>query len=153
MRDPWILLGMVLVAVAASSFFWTNRAVQIPRELTTFKSAEEPVTAAKDARARVRRFASVPTPPEPEPITPGPEPIKIISPAPVKAARPPITNVADVRVGMPSRRVLELLGNPDLSTTTILNGSLAETYIYTHAPDGQFIRIQLRGGRVAAEAP
>ena len=81
-----------------------------------------------------------------------PEPIRVVSPAPVKAARPPITNVADVQVGMPSRRVLELLGNPDLSTTTILNGSLAETYIYTHAPDGQFIRIHLRGGRVAAGA-
>jgi hypothetical protein len=60
-------------------------------------------------------------------------------------------NTAEITVGMPARRVIELLGSPDLKASRMREGRLIETYVYTNTVQGDFISINLSGGRVVSE--
>lgn len=164
MKDLLLPLVALIAVVAVVYFFWTGpMAPTIPDRTAEVIAATAPPVAAppqpaKAARA-VKQAAAVPEPA----VTSTPESIVSalaqpaavdISPesAALQPAARPIVNPADVSIGMPSRRVVELLGNPSLKTATIRNGSLLETYIYTNTAQGEFVRIQLRGGRVVNEA-
>ena len=49
---------------------------------------------------------------------------------------------------MNATRVVELLGEPDLSALTINRGKLFETYVYKEKPGRKLAFIRLEGGRV-----
>jgi len=84
---------------------------------------------------------------DPVPATPAPavEPPPYVAPA-QPIPRPPVTASA-VTIGMSTRRVIALLGTPDLKTGTMQKGDLLETYVY-NSGEGPLIHISISGGQV-----
>lgn len=146
MRDFLIPLVLILVVVAGVWIYFTQTATHGGPVVAT-----EPVSAATAA---------------PEPPKPAPRPKPVIAkaveppaPAPVQveekpAAPPPPpkpvpTGTPDqVNPGMEATKVVELLGEPDLTALKINRGNLLETYVYKkkRSPDVAFIRLE--DGRV-----
>ena len=170
MKDLLIPLGLLVAAVGVLYFVWAAPAARVitPEAPGAFVSAATtppaapPKPVAKAANA-VRAGSGTTPARAPEVIAPdlaqpaavatAPQapPSQLQLEAPSQAKRQP-PNPAEIAIGMPSRRVIELLGNPSLKATRVIEGRLVETYVYTETLEGDFVSIQLSGGRVVSEA-
>ena len=168
MRDFFLPVGLLVLAGALVLVFWRPSArVNLPGESGPYASAatvQVPEAAAPKSVAKKRtiqqdspRATDIGAAESIVPDVPQPVAVPSLSQAPPSQAtllQPTARRSAapdDIGVGMPSVRVIELLGRPDLKATTILNGSLLETYIYSDPAQGEFLRVQLRGGRVVSQ--
>jgi hypothetical protein len=163
MKDIFITVGLAVLAVAVIYGVWrVTPGPVIPQPAATSgssttdpatppqKSGAKPKISAKRGVPAPLAAAEIPPPEVAEPI-PAPPPLPQVpqSTAPQPVIRP--ANPAQVSIGMPSRQVVELLGNPALKTATIVDGSLLETYIYTKGVQGDFARIQFLRDRVVSD--
>ena len=169
MKDLLLPVGLLFAVVVLVYFLWMGPAATVVPSADTRAFARTPTTppvaaAPKAAEKKGVRATlhDVPDPP-PLPTKPAlvepsvtqasvivepPPPIPVQAPAPRRPAPDPTA----VTTGMAASRVVELFGSPDLKTATIQKGGLLlETYVYT-SPEGQFVRIPIRGGRVVNDS-
>ncbi len=152
MRDFLIPLVLIVVVVGGVWFYLETTASHAGAVVATAPSS-----------------ADVPPPPPPK-VQPHPKraiaqnsvesaAASVSAPAPVQvevkpAAPPPPpqpvpTGTPDqVNPGMEVSKVVELLGQPDLTALSIRRGSLSETYVYKKKTSQNVAFIRLEGGRV-----
>jgi len=172
MKDLLIPLGLLFAAVGVLYFVWAVPAARVtpgvpgefvsasttPPAVDPPKPVKKPASPIKSGSGTIVAKVSEVVAPAPDVVQPQPAfnvPTPQLPPvqAPVQAApqaKAPV-NAAEITVGMPARRVIELLGNPDLKASRMRDGRLIETYIYTNTVQGDFISLQLSAGRVVAE--
>jgi len=171
MKDLLLPLGLLVVALGVFIFFWAG-----PQSVSIFPQSG--AVASTEATPAPAVAESTPAPKKPvgsqgkklDPGVPDPPPlptvrradqISVVTPSePVQPEAPPVEEIlvkpavrppvdpTQITTGMPRSRVIELLGEPTLKTATILDGGMTETFVYTNTTQGDFIRIQIRGGRV-----
>ena len=150
MRDFLLPLVLILVVVAGVWIYFRATATHggpvlvnapIPTESVAPappKVAPHPKPAiARDSARAVAPPASAPAQVEERPASPPPPPRPI-----------PTGTPEQVNVGMDATRVVELLGEPDLTALKIDRGNLFETYVYKKKPGQNLAFIRLEGGRV-----
>jgi SmpA / OmlA family len=156
MKDSLLPLLFVIVAVTGVWYFWLrtsgNRVGSAPAEETT-SSAEQSIPATKAKREAHPKHSTPRAAPDDD-VT-----ASATDPDPVKAARenPALIPVAplykptmlnDVKAGMTASRVVQLLGEPSLKTSTTDNGGLWESYVYSDQTHENIGVVHLRDGRV-----
>jgi hypothetical protein len=156
MKDSLLPLLFVIVAVTGIWYFWLrtggNTVRSAPAEATT-SSAEQSVPAAK-AKPEAHPRHSTPRPaPDDDLAAPATDPNLVKAapenPTPIPAAplyKPAMLN--DVRAGMTASRVVQLLGEPSLKTSSTNSGGLWETYVYSDQTHESIGVVHLRNGRV-----
>jgi len=173
MRDLLLPVGMLLGVVALVYFLWLGPSASIVPHGDTHAFASAAVAAppavSKSKAATKGGRTVLHDVPDPPPVpgkrafnvpdvqqasiivetpTPAPalEPPPLVAPAQPTPPRPPVAASA-VTVGMSARRVIALLGTPDLKTGTMQKGDLLETYVY-NSGEGPLIHINISGGQV-----
>jgi hypothetical protein len=130
-RDFLIPLVLILVVVAGVYVYFQVTAVHGGPVATAPASTEtvapEPPKPAPHPKPVI---AKVVEPPAPAPVQVEEKPA-----APPPPPRPiPTGTPEQVNPGMDAKRVVELLGEPDLTTLKIDRGNLFETYVYEKKP-------------------
>ena len=153
MRDFLLPLVLILVVVAGVWVYFLVTAthggpVLANAPIPTGSVAPAPPKVAphpKPAIARDSARAVAPPAPAPTPVEAQVEE-RPASPPPLRPI--PTGTPAEVNVGMDTKRVVELLGEPDLTALKIDRGNLFETYVYKKKPGQNLAFIRLEGGRV-----
>jgi hypothetical protein len=141
-------LVLILVVVAGVWVYFQATATHGGPVLTNAPIPTEsvapapPKVAPHPKPAIARESARVEAPPAPvqveeRPATPPPPPRPI-----------PTGTPEQVNVGMDVSKVVELLGEPDLTALKIDRGNLLETYVYKKKPGQNLAFIRLESGRV-----
>jgi hypothetical protein len=152
MRDFLLPLVLIVVVVGGVWIYLQATATHGGPVLAT-----EPVSAAsvapappkvephpKRAIARNSAGAAAPSAPAPAPAQVENKPAS----APPPPRPIPTGTPEQVNVGMDVAKVVELLGEPDLTALAIRRGSLSQTYIYREKTGQALAFIRLEGGRV-----
>jgi hypothetical protein len=153
MRDFLIPLVLIVVVIAGIWIYLLASSTHAgPVAATTAAPTEAPtLPVAKKAAPHpkldvARNSATLAT--ASEPAVP-PQRIEDKPAVRPRAPRPVPTGTPEqVNLGMDVTRVVELLGEPDLTALSIRRGSLSETYIYKKRPGQNLAFIRLEGGRV-----
>jgi len=151
MRDFLISLVLIVVVVAGVWIYFQTSSIHAGPVLATTTTPVEPAPAVpKKVEAHPKheaaRTAAIEAPSEP---APSPAHIEDKIAAPPPPPRPVPTGTPEqVNPGMEVTKVVELLGEPDLTALSIRRGSLSETYIYRNKPGQNLAFIRLEGGRV-----
>jgi len=172
MKDLLIPLGLLLAALGVFYFVWAAPGARVtpgvPGEFVsaaTTPPAADPPKPVKKPASPIKSGSGAIVAKASEVIAPAPEAVQAqpafnVPPSQLAAVQAPMqappqvkapVNTAEITVGMPAGRVLELLGNPDLKASRMRDGHLIETYVYTNTVQGDFISIQLSSGRVVRE--
>jgi len=170
MRDLLLPVGMLLGVVALVYFLWLGPSASIVPHGDTHAFASAAVAAppavskskaaTKGGRtvlhdvpdpppAPGKRALNVPDVQQASIIVETPTPAPAVELPPLVAPptpRPPV-NTGAVTIGMTARRVVALLGSPDLKTGTMQKGELVETYVY-NSGEGPLVHINISGGQV-----
>jgi hypothetical protein len=152
MRDFLIPLVLIVVVIAGVwIYFLTFGAHAGPVLATTSSPTDTPTPVAPKKvephpkRVLARESSTNATPS----VLSAPPQVEAKLAAPPKAPRPiPTGTLEQVNPGMEVSKVVELLGEPDLTALSIRRGSLSETYIYKKRPGQNLAFIRLEGGRV-----
>ena len=154
MRD--FLLPLVLIAVVVAGvwiYFEVTAAHGGPVQATAPAPGDTSVPPPPPKAVRptpkivaARNSAKIESPP-----APASAPIVSKLAAPLPALRPiPTGTPEQVNPGMEESKVVELLGQPDLTLLSIRRGSLSETYIYKKKTGENLALIHLEGGKVVS---
>ena len=161
MRDFLLPLVLILVVVAGVWVYFQATATRggpvvatAPISPDSVAPARPPKVAPKPKHVIARSSTEVVAPPAPAPVeykpaSPPPAPVEYKPASPPPPPRPiPTGTPEQVNVGMDVSKVVELLGEPDLTTLKINRGNLFETYIYKKKSGTNLALIHLEGGRV-----
>lgn len=162
MKELAVLLVALAVVVAGVYLYFDPAAVpslnfgNVSRLITSGKKDKAPEPKAEEAKPPAPRRAKRVSGSAPEQTTdlaPAlPEPAPLLEPQPVPVPAPPKPkpplNPDLVATGMSTRDVVDVLGKPTLTTVTIADGILVETYVYVGTRPGEFTRVQFENGRV-----
>src|SRR5690242_9592025 len=151
MRDFLIPLVLIVVVVAGVWLYLETTASHAGAVVATVPASTDlpappPKLQPHPKRASAQNSAEVAAA-----SVPAPAPVKVEEKpaAPPPPPRPIPTGTPDqVNPGMEVSKVVELLGQPDLTALSIRRGSLSETYIYKKKPGQNLAFIRLEGGRV-----
>jgi hypothetical protein len=143
MRDFFLPLVLILVVVAGVWIYFTETAVHGGPVVATAPGATEsvppaPPKVAPHPKPAIAKVVAPPAPVQEQPATPPPPPRPI-----------PTGTPEQVNPGMDATRVVELLGEPDLTALKIDRGNLSETYVYKKKSGQNLAFIRLEDGRVA----
>jgi hypothetical protein len=149
MKDALLPLAFVIIMGAG---IWYYISVSAQRDANAralgAASAEQaaPAVPVKKPAPAIRRV----TKPEPvAEVAPPPESVPVEIAKLSRAPQPvPSGTLSDIKPGMEASQVVDLLGEPKLTTMTADRGGLLETYVYK--PGDRILMIRLRGGRVEA---
>jgi hypothetical protein len=149
MRDFLLPLVLILVVVAGVWVYFQATATHggpvvatAPISPDSVAPAPPPKVSPNPKRVIARISTEVVAPPAPAPVE-----YKPASPPP--PPRPiPTGTPEQVNVGMEVSKVVELLGEPALTTLKINRGNLFETYVYKKRSGPNLALIHLEGGRV-----
>jgi hypothetical protein len=149
MRDFLLPLVLILVVVAGVWVYFQATATRGGPVVATAPISPDSVVPAPPSkvapnpkRVIARSSTEFVAPPAPAPVE-----YKPASPPP--PPRPiPTGTPEQVNVGMDATRVVELLGEPDLTALKIDRGNLLETYVYKKKPGQNLAFIRLESGRV-----
>jgi hypothetical protein len=151
-RDFLPPLVLILVVVAGVWIYFQATGTHFRPVLATEPNSTDsvapahPKIAPHPKRAIARNSVGVAAPPAP---APAPAQVKDPPASPSPPPRPiPTGTPEQVNVGMDATRVVELLGEPDLTALTIDRGNLFETYVYKEKPGRNLAFIRLEDGRV-----
>ena len=150
MRDFLIPLVLIVVVIAGVWIYFQTAGAHVGPVLATAPSpADTPAPVApKKVEHPKRVIARDSTADAKIPVSAPPQ-LEAKLAAPPKAPRPiPTGTLEQVNPGMEVSKVVELLGEPDLTALSIRRGSLSETYIYKKKPGQNLAFIRLEGGRV-----
>jgi hypothetical protein len=154
MRDFLLPLVLIVVVVGGVWIYLQATTTHGGPVLSTASISPDSVAPAppkvvpspKRTIARNSAVDAAPSVPAPAPAPPQVE-VKPATPPP--APRPiPTGTPEQVNPGMDVSKLVELLGEPDLTALSIRRGSLSETYIYKKKPGQDLAFIRLEGGRV-----
>jgi|SRR5579863_138771 len=151
MRDFLIPLVLIVVVIAGVwIYFQTSAAHAGPVIATTASPADTPTPVApKKAEPHPKHVIARDSSADATPSVAAPPQVEVKPAAPPPAPRPiPTGTLEQVNPGMEVSKVVELLGEPDLTALSIRRGSLSETYIYKKRPGQNLAFIRLEGGRV-----
>ena len=152
MRDFLIPLVLIVVVIAGVWIYFQTAGAHVGPVLATAPSpADTPAPVApKKVEPHPKRVTVPDSSANATPSVPAPAPQVEVKPAaPAPAPRPiPTGTVEQVNPGMEVSKVVELLGEPDLTALSIRRGSLSETYIYKKKTSQNLAFIRLEGGRV-----
>jgi hypothetical protein len=151
MRDFLIPLVLIVVVIAGVwIYFLTTGAHAGPVLARTASPTDTPTPVApKKVEPHPKRAIARETSADATPSVSAPPQVEAKLAAPPKAPRPiPTGTLEQVNTGMEVSKVVELLGEPDLTALSIRRGSLSETYIYKKRPGQNLAFIRLEGGRV-----
>ena len=147
MRDFLLPLILIVVVVAGVWIYFEASSPHAGPVVAAPVSAESvapapPPKAPPPKRVIARSAPEVVAPPPPAPV--------VEKPAAPPPPPPPIPTGTPQQVnpGMEVSKVVELLGQPDLTALAIRRGNLSETYIYRQRPGQNLAMIRLEGGRV-----
>jgi hypothetical protein len=153
MRE-FLLPAVVALAVIGGIYYGLTHltAARVYRAPEPATEAAPPPPASPKPEAHRPRLAKpvskVDEPPAPAPAV-KPAPAQVASVA--KPMDPPPTGTPDqVKIGMDSTQVVQLLGKPDLTALSIQRGGLVETYVYKPKARETVSVIQIEDGRVVA---
>jgi hypothetical protein len=150
MRDFLIPLVLIVVVIAGVWIYFQTAGAHVGPVLATAPSPADTPTpvAPKKVEHPKRVIARDSTADAKIPVSVPPQ-VEAKLAAPPKAPRPiPTGTLEQVNPGMEVSKVVELLGEPDLTALSIRRGSLSETYIYKKKPGQNLAFIRLEGGRV-----
>ena len=150
MRDFLIPLVLIVVVIAGVWIYFQTAGAHVGPVLATAPSPADTPTpvAPKKVEHPKRVIARDSTADAKIPVSAPPQ-LEAKLAAPPKAPRPiPTGTLEQVNPGMEVSKVVELLGEPDLTALSIRRGSLSETYIYKKKPGQNLAFIRLEGGRV-----
>ncbi|SRR5579863_146157 len=146
MRDFLIPLVLILVVVAGVYIYFQATAVHggavvATSPASTESATPEPPKAAAHPKPAIAKVVEQPAPTpvqvEEKPAAPPPPPKPI-----------PTGTPDQVNPGMEATKVVELLGEPDLTALKIDRGNLLETYVYKKKTSQNVAFIRLESGRV-----
>ena len=151
MRDFLIPLVLIVVVIAGVWIYFETSLTHAGPVATAPPATDTGVPppppkalpVPKRAIARSADLAAAPAP------TLAPAQVEEKQAAPPPAPRPiPTGTLEQVNPGMEVSKVVELLGEPDLTALSIRRGSLSETYIYKKKTSQNLAFIRLESGRV-----
>jgi hypothetical protein len=152
MRDFLIPLVLIVVVVGGVWFYLETSATHAGAVVATAPSSADvpppppPKVQPHPKRAIAQNSAEVAAASAPAPT---PVQVEVKPAAPPPPPQPVPTGTPDqVNPGMEVSKVVELLGQPDLTALSIRRGSLSETYVYKKKPGQNLAFIRLEGGRV-----
>jgi hypothetical protein len=152
MRDFLIPLVLIVVVIAGvwiyfeTSLTHAGPVATVPPATDTGVPPPPPKKVVPSPKRAIARSADLAAPPAPTLV---PAQVEEKPAAPPRAPRPiPTGTVEQVNPGMEVSKVVELLGEPDLTALSIRRGSLSETYIYKRKLGQNLAFIRLEGGRV-----
>jgi hypothetical protein len=149
MRDFLLPLILIVVVVAGVWIYFevisphAGPVVAAPVAADTVVPPPPPKVVASPKRTIARSVPEVVAPPAPAPVE-----VKPAAPPPPPPRAIPTGTPQEVNPGMEVSKVVELLGEPDLTALAIRRGNLSETYIYRQRPGQNIAFIRLEGGRV-----
>ena len=147
MRDFLLPLILIVVVVAGVWIYFEASSPHagpvVAAPVSTESVAPAPPPKAPPPKRVIARSA-------PEVVAPpAPAPVEVKPAAPPPPPRPiPTGTPQQVNPGMEVSKVVELLGEPDLTALAIRRGNLSETYIYRQRPGQSIALIRLEGARV-----
>jgi hypothetical protein len=150
-RDFLIPLVLIVVVIAGVWIYFQTTGAHVGPVLATAPSPADTPTpvAPKKVEPHPKRVTARDTSAEATPSVSAPPLVEAKLAAPPRAPRPiPTGTLEQVNPGMEVSKVVELLGEPDLTALSIRRGSLSETYIYKKKPGQNLAFIRLEGGRV-----
>jgi hypothetical protein len=151
MRDFLIPLVLIVVVVAGVWIYFQTAGAHVGPVLATAPSPADTPTpvAPKKVEPHPKRVIAPDSSADAKIPVSAPPQVEAKLSAPPPAPRPiPTGTVEQVNPGMEVSKVVELLGEPDLTALSIRRGSLSETYIYKKKPGQNLAFIRLEGGRV-----
>jgi hypothetical protein len=152
MRDSLIPLVLIVVVIAGVWIYFETSLTHAGPVATSPAPADTPAPAApKKVEPHPKRVIARDSSANATPSVPASPPLRVEDkPAtPRPAPRPiPTGTLEQVNPGMEVSKVVELLGEPDLTALSIRRGSLSETYIYKRKLGQNLAFIRLEGGRV-----
>ena len=148
MRDFLLPLVLIVVVVAGVWIYFQASSQHAGPVVATAPIATDiappppPKVVPSPKRTIARSAPEVVAPPAPAPVVEKPV-------APPPPPRPiPTGTPQEVNPGMEVSKVVELLGEPDLTALAIRRGNLSQTYIYKEKSSQNLAFIRLEGGRV-----
>jgi hypothetical protein len=148
MRDFLLPLILIVVVVAGVWLYFevgsphAGPVVAAPVAADSVVPPSPPKVVASPKRTIARSAPEAVEPPAPAPVVEKPA-------APPPPPRPiPTGTPQEVNPGMEVSKVVELLGEPDLTALAIRRGNLSQTYIYKEKSSQNLAFIRLEGGRV-----
>ena len=149
MRDFLLPLVLIVVVVAGVWIYFQASSPHAGPVVATAPISTDiappppPKVAPSPKRTIARSSPEVVAPAAPAPVVEKPAAPPPPPPRPIPTGTP-----QEVNTGMEVSKVVELLGEPDLTALAIRRGNLSQTYIYKEKSSQNLAFIRLEGGRV-----
>jgi hypothetical protein len=148
MRDFLLPLVLIVVVVAGVWIYFQASSPHAGPVVAAPVSAESVAPAPPPKAPPPKRVIARSVPEVVAPAAPAPVVEKPAAPPPPPPRPIPTGTPQEVNTGMEVSKVVELLGEPDLTALAIRRGNLSQTYIYKEKSSQNLAFIRLEGGRV-----